>query len=281
MTFEEIILKKEDQIATITLNRPQKKNALTYRMFEEMLTAIDEVHKDRSIRVVVLAGAGEAFCAGGDFKFAELKEEILSPQQAEDLWVQVKVAEPPGQLFNIVHKVILGLLHLDKPVIAMIKGDVVGGGFGLSLACDMRVGARNARFLIGYPRLGFVPDFGEAWTLPRVVGLGKALEIFMACEFVNAEEAYRIGLLNRLVAVEELENETKRLARNIMRIPPITQRMIKQQVYSGLEGDYRSSLLFSIACSQLAMAARDQFEAVKAFADHRTPIYKDIPLFED
>jgi enoyl-CoA hydratase/carnithine racemase len=281
MAFEEVILTKQDRIATITLNRPQKMNALTYRMFEEILTAIDEVHKDRSIRVLVLAGAGEAFCAGGDFKFAELKEHKIGLQQAEDIWVQIKAADPPGQLFNIVQKVIFGLLHLDKPAIAMIKGDVVGGGFGLSLACDMRVGAHNARFLIGYPRLGFVPDFGEAWTLPRVVGLGKALEIVMGCEFINAEEAYRIGLLNRLVAVEELENETRRLAQSIMRIPPITQRMIKQQMYGALESDYRSSLLFSVACSHLAMAAKDQHEAINAFAEHRTPIYKDTPLFED
>jgi enoyl-CoA hydratase/carnithine racemase len=111
--------------------------------------------------------------------------------------------------------------------------------------------------------------------------VGKALELMMTCEFVSAEEGYRIGLINRLVATEELENETKRLAQSLIKIPPVTQRMIKQQVYSALETDARSSLIFSIACVQLSMAAKDQHEAVRAFAERRPPVYKDTPLFED
>jgi len=282
MAFEEIMLEKEDQIATITLNRPQKKNALTYQMTVEMLAAIDDVARDHNIRVVVLTGAGEAFSAGGDFKFAEVKEGEIGTQQAEDIWVEAqKAGHAPGQFLTPLHKIIVALPQLDKPVIAMLKGDVVGGGFGISLACDMRVGAHNTRFLIGYSRLGLVPNTGEGWILPRLVGVGKALELMMTSEFVSAEEAYRIGLLNRLVAVEELENETKRLAQRLIRIPPVTQRMMKQQVYSALETDAQSSLIFSVACCLLSMAAEDQHEAVRAFAERRTPIYKDTLLFED
>ena len=282
MAFEEITLKKENQIATITLNRPQKKNAITYKMTVEMLAAIDDVGRDHNVRAVVLTGAGEAFCAGGDFKFAGVREGEIGTQQAEDIWVQEqKAGHAPGRFLSTLHKIIVALPQLDKPVIAMLKGDVVGGGFGLALACDMRVAARNTRFLIGYSRLGLVPNTGEGWILPRLVGVGKALELMMTCEFVSAEEAYRIGLLNRLVAVEELENETRRLAQSLIRIPPVTQRMMKQQVYSALETDARSSLIFSIACVQLSMTAKDQHEAVRAFAERRTPIYKDTPLFED
>jgi 2-(1,2-epoxy-1,2-dihydrophenyl)acetyl-CoA isomerase len=282
MAFEEIVLEKEDQIATITLNRPQKRNALTYRMTVEMLSAIDDVGRDKDIRVVVLTGAGEAFSAGGDYKFAEVLQGKISTRQAEDLWVeQQKAGHPPGQLLTSLHDIIIALPQLGKPVIAMLKGDVVGGGFGISLACDMRVGASNTRFMIAYSRLGLVPTTGEQWILPRLVGVSKALELMMTSEFVSAEEAYRIGLLNRLVPVEELENETKRLAHSLIRIPPLTQRLMKQEVYSALETDARSSLMFSFACCQLTMGARDQTEAVKAFAERRAPIYTDPALFEE
>lgn len=282
MAFEEIILEKEDQIATITLNRPQKRNALTYRMTSEILAAIDDVGTDKNIRVVVLAGAGEAFSAGGDFKFAGVREGEVSTQQAEDIWTEAqKAGQAPGQFLTPLHKTIFALPQLDKPVIAMLKGDVVGGGFGLSLACDMRVGAHNTRFMIGYSRLGLVPNTGEAWKLPRLVGLGKTLELMMTSAFVSAEEAYRIGLLNRLVAVEELENETKKLAQRLIRIPPVTQRIMKQQIYGALETDPRSSLMFSFASCLLSMETEDQQEAVRAFAERRTPIYKDTLLSED
>jgi enoyl-CoA hydratase/carnithine racemase len=282
MDFKEIILKKENQIATITLNRPQKKNALTYRMTVEMLAAIDDIGRDHNIRVVVLTGAGEAFSAGGDFKFAGVKQGEIETQQAEDIWVEAqKSGHAPGQFLTTLHKLIVALPQLDKPVIAMLKGDVVGGGFGLALACDMRVAAYNTRFLIGYSRLGLVPNTGEAWILPRLVGVARTLELMMTCEFVNAEEAYRMGLLNRVVALEELESETKKLAQSLIKIPPVTQRMMKQQVYGALETDARSSLIFSIASCLLAMAAEDQHEAVRAFSERRKPVYKDTPLFDN
>jgi len=281
MDFQDIIYTKEEGIATITLNRPQKLNALTYIMMNEMIAALDDVGSDNNVRVVVLTGAGRAFCAGADFKFAELKEGKIGFSEVEELDVQIRGAGGSrGRLLPIVAKVILAIQQVEKPVIAMIRGDVIGGGMGLSLACDMRIGETNSKFMIGYPRIGYPPDMGEAWMLPRVVGLGKALEIVMTCDFVSAEEAYRIGLLNKLVAVEDLEKETKSIAKKIMNVPPFTQRFMKQQMYGGLQTDLRSSMQFAYAGALLCMGVKDHEEALLAFAERREPVYKDTPLIE-
>ncbi|MDD5095857.1 MAG: enoyl-CoA hydratase/isomerase family protein [Dehalococcoidia bacterium] len=282
MDFEYIILKKEDHIAELTLNRPRKKNALNYSMMKEILAAVDDVSKDSTMRVMVVTGSGDSFSAGGDIRFPELRAGKINPRHAEEMWVRInEEGFPPGQLLTIAHEAIIALRQLQKPVIAMMKGDAVGGGFGISLACDMRVAAPNTRFLIGYPRVGFVPDFDESWMLPRVIGLGKALEIMMTCEFIGAEEAYRIGLINRLVPLDKLEEETRKLAKRLMSIPPITQRMIKQTVYAGLESDLRSSVLLALACNGVIMRSRDHHEAIMALAERREPVYKDANLLFD
>ncbi|MFC1993928.1 enoyl-CoA hydratase/isomerase family protein [Chloroflexota bacterium] len=281
MNYEHIVLRKEEGIATITLNRPQKLNALTYTMMNELIAAFDDASSDNNIRVVVLTGAGRSFCAGADFRFAELKEGKIGFSEVEELDVQIRGAGGSrGRLTPIVAKAILAIQQIEKPVIAMIRGDVIGGGVGLSLACDMRVGENNTRFMIGYPRIGYPPDMGESWMLPRVVGLGKALEIIMTCDFVSAEESYRIGLLNKLVAADDLENETRAMAQKIIKVPPFTQRFIKQQVYGGLQTDLRSSMQFAYAGALLCMGVKDHEEALLAFAERREPIYKDTPVYE-
>ncbi|MDD5095547.1 MAG: enoyl-CoA hydratase/isomerase family protein [Dehalococcoidia bacterium] len=282
MTFEDIILTKENQIATLTLNRPQKKNALSYKMLQEIMVAINDVSKDSEVRVIVVTGAGDAFCSGGDIRFAELKAGRVSPEQAEEIWVRInEEGFPPGQLRTIAQEAIAAIRQVQKPTIAMMKGDAIGGGFGISLACDMRVADPSTRFMIGQPRIGFVPGLYESWTLPRVVGLGKALEIIMTCDFIEAEEAYRIGLVNRLVASEKLEEETRRLAKSLMSIPPITQRMIKQTVYASLNSDPESSVLFALACNGIIKRSKDQQEAVMALVERRPPAYKDANLLFD
>ncbi|MDD5095582.1 MAG: enoyl-CoA hydratase/isomerase family protein [Dehalococcoidia bacterium] len=282
MDFEFIMLKKENQIATLTLNRPQKKNALNYKMLQEILIAVADVGKDSDVRVMVVTGAGDAFCAGADLRIAELKAGKIGPRHVEEMWVRInEEGFPPGQLLTICHEAIAAIRQVQKPTIAMMKGDAVGGGFGMSLACDMRVAALNTRFMIGHPRIGFVPDLEEAWVLPRMVGLGKALEIIMACEFVSAEEAYRIGLVNRLVPVEKLEEETKKLAKSLMTIPPITQRLIKQTVYAGLSTDRDSAVLLALACNAMIMKSRDHDEATMALIERRAPVYRDANLLFD
>jgi enoyl-CoA hydratase/carnithine racemase len=275
MAFQDIILRKEDHIATIVFNRPEKLNALTRRMMDEVETAISDVANDNNVRVLVLTGAGRAFCSGGDFNFSDVREGKVKPRLAEELGRHSEADWKQGRLLSILNRATSALQHLDKPTIAMIRGDVVGGGFGLALACDMRVGADNARFMMGYPKVGSVPGMGEMWLLPHIVGLGKALELIMTSEFCSAEEAYRIGLLNRLVAPDLLEQETVKLANGLMKIPPITQRFLKMHIYGALGSSLETSMAFSSACNFILKRSEDGDEAIRALAEKRAPVFKN------
>ena len=169
---------------------------------------------------------------------------------------------------------ILGLQNLDKPTIAMVNGDAVGAGFDLALACDMRIGSPKTRFMMAYTRMAVIPDLGGTWFLPRIVGISKALELIFTADFCNAEEAYRIGLLNKLVSVEQLEDETKALANKLAKGPPIAYRLSKWQVYKGLEMDLETALVSLAPWIPLLIASEDYKEAVSAFVQKRPPEFK-------
>jgi 2-(1,2-epoxy-1,2-dihydrophenyl)acetyl-CoA isomerase len=273
MEFQTIILKKEDRIATIALNRPRVLNAMNQQMIHELTQALEEVSKDDT-RVLVIKGMGRAFCAGADVRFAKLRSGEVATEEAEDM-PSTRQDVRRGKLLPQPTQLKLTLQRLDKPTIAMVNGAAVGSGFDLALACDMRIGSPEAKFMVAHTRVGFPPDSGGTWFMPRIMGLGRALEYIFTGDFCSAEEAYRIGLLNRLVPTEQLEEETRKLAQKLAMGPPIAYRLSKLQVYKGLDMDLETALAFAIACVSIAASSDDHKEAVRAIAEKRTPNFRD------
>ena len=196
MENEDILLKKETGIGTIILNRPDRKNAFTLNMIERWAETLTAWRTDPEVKVIVVTGAGDAFCSGVDFSAA-------MPPPEEDSPYERKIA-----LMDKMHRINIILEDIDKPVIAAMKGVAVGAGLDLALMCDMRFAADTARFSEGYVKVGFVPGEGGAYYLPRLVGIAKALELLLTGDFIDAQEALRIGMINRIYPSDHLMDET-------------------------------------------------------------------------
>jgi len=275
MELETIVVKKEDGIATIVLNRPERLNAINGRLMMDLMKAINHVGRDEKVRAVVLTGAGRAFCAGGDFRYSSLRSGEISAKEAEDIGEGESryLGLRQGRIFS--GRVILGLIEMEKPTIAMINGDAVGGGFEFVLACDMRVASEQARVGVGFTRIGLTPGQGMTWLLPRIVGLGRALELIMLASFWSAEDAYRIGLVNRVLPSDKLQSETMAMARTLADGPPVSLRLSKLQVYNGLHMDLDVALCFAGASEYITLMTEDHMEGIQAFAQKRKPVYRD------
>ena len=228
MNYEALIYEKHDMVAKITLNRPERLNALDSKLMIEIPEAIAEAARDDNIRALVIGGAGRAFCAGADFRYSQVRSGEVAPEVAEEPRAAA-AGRNMGQ-GNILHpfvgEAILGLQRMGKPTIAMVNGAAVGGGFELALACDMRIGSDQARFRMVFTTIGITPGAGGPWTLPRIVGLSKACKIIFSGDFIEAEEAYKMGLLDDLVTAERLEDETMAFASRLAQGPPIALRLI-------------------------------------------------------
>ena len=274
MGFQAVTFKKEDHIATIILNRPEVLNALNQQMEKELTQAIGQVSQDEEIRVLIIKGAGRAFCAGVDFRFGMVKAKEVEVEKAAALPDSRQDLGKGKLLYAVQKHAVITLQNLDKPTIAIVNGAAVGFGFDLALACDMRIGSPEARFSVAFTKMGLPPDSGGSWLMPRVMGLGKALEYIFTGDTINADEAYRIGILNRLVPAEQLEEEAMILARKIANGPPIAHRLSKMQVYKGLETDLETAMAFAAACVSIALSSEDHKEGIKAFAEKRPPEFK-------
>jgi len=255
MNFNDIILKKEGHIATLTLNRPDQLNAISRQMADELVAAIADIANDDDTKVMVLTGAGEGFCTGGDIR--EPVAEVYG-----------------GSAHNIssaLHRIYLGtvlkLYNLDIPTIAMVNGAAIGWGFDLALACDIRIGSENASFMVGFTRLALTPATGGAWLMPRIVGLPKAAELIYTGNSLEPEEALRLGILNRLVSSPELERETMALAQKISRNSRLANRLAKLQMHKGLHSDLEAALELGAICQGICMASEDFQEALVALRD--------------
>jgi len=273
MKFQNILFKKENGIATVVLNRPEASNTINLDMKDELIKAIQKVSQDDKTRVLVVTGAGRTFCAGGDFRPSKVRAKEIAVKDAEDM-APAYDSVRQGNVLPDVIELTLALQRLGKPTIAMVNGAAVGQGFDLALACDIRIGSPQSRFMMGFVRMGLPPATGGAWLLPRVVGLGKALQYIFTGDWCDAQEAYRIGLLNELVPAEHLLEETMKLGNRIAAGPPIALRLSKQEVYRAQETDLESSLAFATACSFIAAASDDHKEGIEALAERRSPVFK-------
>jgi len=247
-----------DSIATITLNRPEKKNAFTTEMLYAWGDALLECAKREDVRVVVLTGAGDAFCSGGDVN--NMKD------RAEDTAYQRKVA-----LAERVHRIPLILESFEKPLIVAVNGVATGAGMDMALMGDIRIAASSARFAETYMRIGIFSGDGGAWFLPRIVGTAKALDLLWTGRFIDAAEAERMGIVSRVVPDEQLMSATYELASQIAVQPPIAVRMMKRAVYQSERMDLRTHLDMASSHMAAIFSTQDHREAVTAFQEKRKP----------
>lgn len=271
--MEHLLFDVQEGIATITLNRPEARNAFSIEMIERWVKALEECRDREDIRVVVLTANGKAFCAGGDVKAMREGRGFLERGEAT-LDTHSTALARKNSLWKLIQRVPLTLQQVDKPVIAAVNGDAIGAGCDMALMADMRVVADTARFAEAYVKLGIVPGDGGAYYLPRLVGMPKALELLLTGDMIDAEEALRIGMVNRVVPAEQLLEETYRLARKIAAQPPVAVQLIKRAAYQSATADLRTALDLVSSHMAIVTETEDYREAVQALLEKRQGLYK-------
>jgi enoyl-CoA hydratase/carnithine racemase len=259
--MSEVTVKDADRVRWITLNRPESKNGLTIEVNEQLIAALDGAGKEKEIRAVVLFGAGGAFCSGLDLK-AAATQAVGGPADIET------------RMRKYFHGLIRAIRAISKPVIAVVDGAAAGYGCDLALACDVRVCSDRARFGEIFVKRGLMPDGGGTFHLPRIVGLGRALELMFTGDVVDAQEAYRIGLANRVVPTAEIEQVAHEYAKKIAAGPPLVHERVKQYVYAALEGTLEAALENEMRGQLKLLQSKDFFEGVSAFFQKRAPDFK-------
>jgi len=247
-------------VATLTLNRPEKRNAFNDEMVALWLRRLEECRDREDVRVLILTGAGTAFCSGGDLgRF--------------DQYASSTASEIKQRVVDGIQRLALFMHGLDKPVIAAVNGVATGGGMDVALMCDLRFAAASARFAETYSRVGLVPGAGGAWYLPRLLGSARALELLWGGDFIDAVEAERIGLVNRVYPDAELQARTREFAERLAGAPPLSIRGIKRLVYQSLRCDLASSLDMVSSTLPVVRMSRDHQEALAALKEKRPGVY--------
>lgn len=259
MELKNVLLEKEGNLAIVTINRPKALNALNSETLKDLNTVIDDLEKDNNIYAVILTGAGEkSFVAGADI--SEMKD----------------LNEEQGREFGILgNKVFRRLETLDKPVIAAISGFALGGGCELAMSCDIRIASEKAKFAQPESGLGITPGFGGTQRLPRIVGLGKAKELIYTGEIIKADEALRIGLVNKVVPVESLMDEAKKMAGSIIANAPIAVKLCKDAINRGTQVDIDSAIKVEAEDFGKCFDSEDQLEGMTAFLEKRAKNFQN------
>ncbi|MFZ7103852.1 MAG: enoyl-CoA hydratase/isomerase family protein [Peptococcaceae bacterium] len=256
--FESLIYEKDGLIAIITINRPQVMNALSNALVEELAKAFDLIEEDQEIRVLIITGSGEkAFMAGADIKELEKRDFILGRQQTKRR----------QEVFNRISE-------MKIPVIAAINGFALGAGLELALSCTLRIACEEARFGSPEVNLGIIPGDGATQRLPRLVGFGRAMEIVLIGEHIDAEEAYRIGLINKKVSRDVLIEASKKMALKIASKAPLAIQCTKEAVNRSLEVGLYEGLAHESYLHAFTCASEDKCEGVLAFLEKRKPIFQ-------
>ena len=255
MDLPEVIYKKSPPLVTISMDRPDIKNAFTLTMMDSMCRALLEAKADPDIKVIILTGEGGTFSAGGNVRDMAAGR-LVSWNMKDYLW-------------DNIQRVPIILEDVDKPVVAAIDGPAYGGGFDMSLACDLRVASERAAFCSTFVQIGLAPGDGGAYFLPRLVGLSKALEILLTGRIINMEEALSIGLVDRVLPVEGFIEGVRNYAMEIARWPMDSLRAIKRAVYNGVNSDLRGHLDY--VSSQIALLSEkgEHHEAVKRLMEKK------------
>jgi 2-(1,2-epoxy-1,2-dihydrophenyl)acetyl-CoA isomerase len=255
--YETILTTQVEGVLTITLNRPEVLNAFNSVMGRELLDALKKAERDPSARCLVLTGAGRAFSSGEDLKARQAEGTVGFGATLRDRY----------------NPIILKMRNIEKPVIGSINGVAAGAGCSIALACDIRIASDKASFIEAFVRIGLVPDSGSAYFLPRLVGLGKALEIAFTGDAIGGEDAVRIGLINKLVPAEELESATRDFARRLAKGPTRAIGLAKRTFNKALSMDLEEALEYEVFAQETAGGTADYQEGVAAFLEKRAPNY--------
>lgn len=247
-----------DGVLTLTLNRPDALNAFNIDMKEALLAALKAAARDKSVRVVVLTGAGRAFSAGQDLK------ERAGPD-VNDLGTELRIRYNP---------IILAMRRLEKPIIGAINGVAAGAGISIAIACDILIASDKASFMEAFGRVGLVPDTGSSWFLPRLVGPARAAEMMFTADSVDAATAAQIGLINRVVPADQLMDEANALAARLAQAAPIALALAKRALNRALTSNLEDALEFEAQLQSIAGRSADHREGVAAFVEKRPANFK-------
>ncbi len=256
--MDHIQVKNDSGIATITLNRPEKLNALIGHMRRDLAEALEHAGSDRTVRVVVIAALGRAFCAGGDLAFMA---ELIEKNDSEEF----------ARLLGAARRVVLAIRQMTKPVIAAVNGPASGAGCNLALACDLRIATTNATFSQSFVKVGLHPDWGGTYFLPGLVTPNKACEMFFLGDSIDAEEALRLGIVNKVVAPAELEATTLALAERLRDAAPVSLAAAKQAIYMRQTADLEDMLRYETEAQMRCFNSADGQEGIRAFLEKREP----------
>ncbi len=259
---DQLLQARDGDVVWLTLNRPDRLNALTNEMLDALLSAMTEASADREVGCVVLTGAGRGFCAGGDVKGmaqGSLQEDSLE-ERAQALRRRMDVSRV--------------IFEMPKPVLAMIRGPAAGAGLAIALACDLRLADETALLTTAFAHVGLSGDFGGSWFLQRLVGAGKAKELYFSSPRLSAAEACDAGILNRVVASESLEAETRTLARKLAAGPRIALGYMKQNINAGATSSLAAALDMEARNHARSGFTDDHLEASQAFVDKRAPVFR-------
>lgn len=262
MGYECLLYESQDGIVTLTLNRPDRLNALGGTVREDLLDAVRRASEDPEVRVMIVTGAGKAFCAGGDVKAMSASREAGHARSLAE------------RIAPIRDRVILAMRDAPQPIIAAVNGPAVGAGMNVALACDIRLASTAARFGQTFVRRGLHPDWGGTWFLPRLVGTSRACELIFTGDIIGAEEAGRLGIVNRVVAPDELMPAAVELARRIAAGPPVAIRLAKRAIHHAAGADLRSALEYETFAQNVCFETEDSREGLRAFLEKREPRFE-------
>jgi 2-(1,2-epoxy-1,2-dihydrophenyl)acetyl-CoA isomerase len=262
-----LLFERQGGVATLTLNRPDARNALTTGLFLEMERILLEIEADDEMRAVVLTGAGRGFSAGADLKPVSKEERRRSEASAFP-------GDPGGDILDRANRCIRRLRHLPKPVLGSINGDAVGVGCSLALATDLRLASEAARFGVVFSRIGLGPDGGASFLLRELVGTAKTLELLFLGDLIDASEALRLGLVNRVVTPDALADATSELAERLAHGPTLAYGFAKEAVYQGANLSFDSLLDLEARNQKVAGRSHDVREGIRAFRERRKPEFR-------
>lgn len=270
MAREFVNLDREGHLAVITLNRPDRLNALGAGLVADLHDTLDEIQRDREVWSVILTGAGRGFCAGGDVQNMGTRTGESAPKPTTgDAYFE----RTAGQGRALV-ELSIRLRELRPPVIAAVNGAAAGAGMSLALAADVRVASEQARFTMAFVKRGYVPDTGGTHLLPRLVGPGIAAELILTGRIIDAATALQLGIVNRVVPHDQLMASAREIADEMLANPPVTVAMAKQALYRGLLNDLRTSIDYESQSNVTASRTEDWSEAVRSFLEKRAPVFQ-------
>jgi 2-(1,2-epoxy-1,2-dihydrophenyl)acetyl-CoA isomerase len=260
LELETIEYELRDGVATIALNRPEKRNAINMQLHRDLASALRQVARDRSVRALLLTGRGPGFCAGQDL--TEFSMARADPD--------FRVDDHVRRTFN---RTILSIRALEVPVVAAINGVAAGAGWSLALAADIRIAAHDARFTQAFSKIGLVPDTGSTWFLPELIGTSRTLELAYTGDMVDAQRALDWGLVNQVVPAEELADAAHAYAARLAAMPTLALAMTRRAVYRATGVALQDALEYEAQVQQRAAASEDHVEGVTAFLEKRDPVY--------